>query len=740
MPERQTTLRIPSVHGGISHQPAHLRFPHQVEVSDNTMSDIASGTHKRPGSEFVKDISGDTGTDSNGNYRLHLIERDENERYLVVYGQGDLLVYEIVNENTILKSTVTISSAAAAYLASGTPTSDDLRLETITDLTVILNTKVAIDLKTTPSYVVTRGYRNFETMVRDTLNVNDYARIRADEPGDEQFWQYTNGGETATFAHTRMESMRDNEWSRPNGAWTDPELQNLGFTVAFQRFDTNGTSATWNASAKTLTHANINGYSLTQGEMVNVTGGTGVIAGWYEITSVSGTALTLENRRDVDGDGELKPVADSNNTDTTFAGIGKEVDIQLDFDQVRFERMHDIADAITEEFRDIGIDAIVAWKGVGSKRGFFRLTSPYRGSKATITGPTLGPSGTTPLSGPGRPFNPNVVNAGTGTATLDQLAPEDRWTRVSAPSDDDGVPDETTMPLKLQRDTYAGDGATAATFTCDTIPWVSRKSGNKITNPAPKAFDADAAGNQRKVADVLFLHNRLWLAAGERVMASQTGDFFNFFQEDHDNLVDSDPIDRNIAGSSDSVNFIDFMVPFRRSMLIFSKAGHQFEGTTPDVISPSSFQVDASTSYKTLSIRPKDSGLFIYFLAAKKDVSALMEYFFDDGRAANDAADLNRHVAGLLDGPMRSICTLPNINRVMVLPKNCNEIFVYSSFWQGNQKEHSAWDRWVFDSSYRINDIASVRNDLYVLVEAPSGKNIIEMIPVDRQLLETIAL
>ena len=114
MPERQTTLRIPSVHGGISHQPAHLRFPHQVEVSDNTMSDIASGTHKRPGSEFVKDISGDTGTDSNGNYRLHLIERDENERYLVVYGQGDLLVYEIVNENTILKSTVTISRAAAA--------------------------------------------------------------------------------------------------------------------------------------------------------------------------------------------------------------------------------------------------------------------------------------------------------------------------------------------------------------------------------------------------------------------------------------------------------------------------------------------------------------------------------------------------------------------------------------------------------------------------------------------------
>ena len=319
------------------------------------------------------------------------------------------------------------------------------------------------------------------------------------------------------------------------------------------------------------------------------------------------------------------------------------------------------------------------------------------------------------------------------------MPPEERWEQVAAPKQDGALPDKTKMPIKVLRTGYTGDGVTPATFTIDQITWTPRKSGTSVTNPAPAIFDKDSNSVNLKGADLSFLHNRLWLAAGERVAASQAGDFFNFYVDNHRNLIDSDPIDRNVGSTSEEVHFVDFMVPFRRSMVIFSKSGKQFEMSTPDVISPTSLQIEPATSYKTLAVRPKDSGLFLYFLSEEKDSASLREYLFEERRAQNDASNLNAHTRGLLPNTMRSICTFPNHSMVAVIPKDCNEIFMYSSFWQGTEKVQSSWDRWVFDAGYDILDIAAVRSDLYMLVET-AGNVSIELIPVVREFLETVSL
>ena len=159
MPGQQFRQRVPSLVQGISRQSPVVRFPGQVEDASNITFNVVDGASKRPGS--VAMWYGDTDVPEpqiDEKWRMHKIERDEEEEYLVLYTK-DKDDFTIVDLQTWQVATFenddggnSTKNRLRTYL--GVPTGqnmtvDDVRLVTISDSTFVLNTLKETKVKST---------------------------------------------------------------------------------------------------------------------------------------------------------------------------------------------------------------------------------------------------------------------------------------------------------------------------------------------------------------------------------------------------------------------------------------------------------------------------------------------------------------------------------------------------------------------------------------------------------------
>lgn len=127
---------IPNLVSGVSQQPAPSRLPTSGEQMDNAFPSVVSGLIKRAPTEFVKEL--DIGITVPDSAAVHVIDRDVNEKYILVVGDGDLELYD--EEGT--KQTVTFPDGKG-YL----PTSDvwkKMRFVTVADTTFLVNTEKTV--------------------------------------------------------------------------------------------------------------------------------------------------------------------------------------------------------------------------------------------------------------------------------------------------------------------------------------------------------------------------------------------------------------------------------------------------------------------------------------------------------------------------------------------------------------------------------------------------------------------
>ena len=136
------TRSIPNLIGGVSQQPEILRLENQATEQVNGFSGIVEGLKKRPPTEHVAKIS----SSSLANAFIHTINRDSNERYIVVISNGSITVHTVDG----LAKTVVSQTNATNYLTSSNPRGEFKAL-TVNDYTYILNTKktVAMDSSVT---------------------------------------------------------------------------------------------------------------------------------------------------------------------------------------------------------------------------------------------------------------------------------------------------------------------------------------------------------------------------------------------------------------------------------------------------------------------------------------------------------------------------------------------------------------------------------------------------------------
>lgn len=128
----KVTGDIPNLINGVSQQAAALRLPTQAEAQENCYSTIVNGLKKRPPTEMVAKILDEL---PEGAY-FHIINRDVNERYVVVIVDEDLKVYDFDgNEKTVS------FPDGKDYLGAADPAADFCAL-TIADFTFIANRDV----------------------------------------------------------------------------------------------------------------------------------------------------------------------------------------------------------------------------------------------------------------------------------------------------------------------------------------------------------------------------------------------------------------------------------------------------------------------------------------------------------------------------------------------------------------------------------------------------------------------
>ena len=127
--------RIPAIINGISRQAPTMRHPTACADAENVSFSVVDGFSKRAGSEYIARIDGGSRTVE---YRMHKFERDEDLEFAVIYGPG---VFTIMNLNTGVTITPTISDVANSYITYASPNATDLKLVTIADATFVLNKK-----------------------------------------------------------------------------------------------------------------------------------------------------------------------------------------------------------------------------------------------------------------------------------------------------------------------------------------------------------------------------------------------------------------------------------------------------------------------------------------------------------------------------------------------------------------------------------------------------------------------
>lgn len=125
---------IKNLKGGISQQPDILRYPDQGAAQVNGWSSETNGLQKRVPTTFIKGLGGQ------GFFGpaplVHLINRDENERYYAVFTGDRIRVFELDGTERQVRGSF-------EYVTTNNPR-DDLRMITVADYTFIVNKSVEV--------------------------------------------------------------------------------------------------------------------------------------------------------------------------------------------------------------------------------------------------------------------------------------------------------------------------------------------------------------------------------------------------------------------------------------------------------------------------------------------------------------------------------------------------------------------------------------------------------------------
>lgn len=300
-----------------------------------------------------------------------------------------------------------------------------------------------------------------------------------------------------------------------------------------------------------------------------------------------------------------------------------------------------------------------------------------------------------------------------------------KWVETSKP----GVAtrlDASTMPHQLVR---SGPG-----WVFQRVPnWGERKVGDEDTAPVPSFVGTS-------IRDVFFYRNRLGFLAGDGIILSRAGEYFEFFAKTATQVLDNDAID--LASPVGGVNFTTWASPFNQGLVLWTDAAQQFSLVAGEIMSPKTARLVPTTTFTMDSrVRPAALGNRAVFAESAGTFTHLSAYRVAPDAATNYAVQVTEHVPRLVPAAPRQLVASTSAKMVAVLPREVGQpilTFRYELDEAGETYTQRCWATHTLAGRAPL-PIAGYweENKLHLLVhrtdpldEAPGGRFYVETLDV----------
>tara|TARA_R100001594_G_scaffold68802_2_gene103158 strand:- start:1632 stop:4121 length:2490 start_codon:yes stop_codon:yes gene_type:complete len=263
----------------------------------------------------------------------------------------------------------------------------------------------------------------------------------------------------------------------------------------------------------------------------------------------------------------------------------------------------------------------------------------------------------------------------------------------------------STLPIQIIKET---DGS----FSIKQADWKNRVAGDDDSNPFPSFVGST-------ISDIFFHQNRLGVLSEESVVFTEAGEFLNWFRPTVLNLLDTDPID--VTVSTNRVSILKHALPFSESLLIFSDQT-QFILNSAEFLSPLDISLNVTTEFEAdLNTTPVGAGRYVFFASPGGAFSTIREFYLQTDTEVKDATDVTGHVPRYIAGGVKQMTASSNYNMMCLITDDTASskiMWVYSYYWNGQNKVQSSWSQWKFDAD--ILAITFVQDEIFMVVQRAS--------------------
>lgn len=685
---------------GISQQPPTLRDPEQLDEQLNGYSSEAGGLQKRPPTMLVSSLA--RKLTKNTKPLVHFIDRDANEKYIVLFTGEDIKVYDLKGN----EQKVTFNEGTRPYIYTEKPRYN-LKVTTIADYTFVCNTmqhtkmsdvvddkswdtqgllvnikngqygrtyKIVINGETVASYETPDGSDKSHTKQINTDAIVEKLATQCTEKGyvttTGSSWLYlkksahiTEQGETIYIQPTTTPQQQEDRFNglKFNYKATKPVL--YGFFWCYP------STVTRNGNKITVT--------IPKKEVLTVDADLAA----YQKVKDELERCRKDNWTITTSQGILEERLGGSNGDPTGKTIEAEV-YTLEFTENTQTPSYSVAKSL--------IKNAVVYDGYNNQAAFGIIKSTQKFTNL----PASAPDG----------FIVKITGE-KGSNTDDYYVRYDAeaqvWRECVRPLLKNHI-DNKTMPHVLVRE---ADG----TFNFRVAEWDSRESGDEDSNPLPSFID-------NTINDVFYHRNRLGFLSGENVILTRSADFFNFWMASAMEVQDTDPID--LAVSDNKIATLYHAVPFDAELILFSKDA-QFALRSDSVLTPKDAYLTPPVTHFGCSLKatPVNAGRNIYFLAERSEYSTVREFFVAaDNTDSKDAQDITSHVPSYLPNGTYKIVPSSVENILMFLTEGDEDcMYVYKYLFIDSVRQQASWSRWSLGGT--IYGASFIEDSLYIVVE-----------------------
>ena len=747
---------IPNFLGGVSQQPDKIKFPGQLRVCDNAVPDVTFGLKKRPAGEFVNKLSNANSTgywyeiirDGDEKFLVQITPTNtgSGQKPIRIWTLSDITVlntgvaatsyYEtvtgytntgdVIPAGTELALTNNTGDSLFAYLSGAT---QEYSIQTIQDYTIIVNKQKTIATTGNTFTAIHNGDYSYARL--DTVAYNtEYILYTGTAPTPNTFYRVTS---------VKVDRMNGGSAEGPTWNDTNENQQKSG-------------TLTWSfsgGSAVSTTGAEVGGSNITE----NIEGSLQVNGNSYianNVANFNGSSTASEDflgyTQDYDirytatvtlQDGGLikttnKSTAEGLYIDVTIEGIVYRVSVEAVEPVTTYQDVSGIAYYRSPKNPDNGsISMLSILNGLKSvvNSSLANVTAEVIGSGLFMHGSDA--SGVNFLGGAVNENMSVIGQKAQDIARLPAMCKDGYVAQISNTSDlesddyyvkfeaDNGTSgagsweecvrphnfagtsaadamelglDPATMPHALvnnRNGTFSFIKLDEATATArgNENYWDDRLVGDNNSNPFP-TFN----GNQ--IQEIFFHRNRLGLIAGENIILSQPGNYFNFFIVSAISASDDNPIDITVSDIKPA--FINHTLPIQKGMLMFSDNGQFLLFTESDIFSPKTARLKKVSSYECdSSIQPVDMGTSVLFTSNVSSHARAFEATILDDDTPPAILEQTRVVPEFLPKTITKSCNSVPIGIVSYGQKGQKEIFHYKYYNSGQKREQSAWYTWT---------------------------------------------